>query len=180
MQTTPDVSLQTWLDDLLSELPKAASERARTTFDREVKTFQNRFVLLGAGNMGRRILMRLRQEGIEPLAFADNRSALWGNTLDGLVVLPPEDAATQYGRSATFIVTIYNNNHSFPETRDQLLTLGCENVVSVIPLRWKYHETFLPYFRDDLPDKVLLQRDAIREAYQLWSDDTSRREFVAR
>jgi len=57
--------------------------------------------------------------------------------------------------------------------------LGCDNVVSVLQLRWKYHETFLPCFRDDLPHKVLLQGDSIQEAFRLWSDDESRREYVA-
>jgi FkbM family methyltransferase len=179
METTSDVSSNKWLERLLSESPEAATQRARTAFDREVKGYKNRFVLLGAGNMGRRILARLRQDGIEPLAFTDNQSAQWGKTVDGLSVLPPEEAAARYGGDAVFIVTIYNNAHSFPDTRNQLSRLGCMKIVSVIPFRWKYHESFLPYYRDDLPHKVLLQAEAIRAALALWSDEPSRREFVA-
>jgi len=167
------------LDALLAEPVSAAQERARTAFDNEVKGFNNRFVLLGAGNMGRRILARLRQDGIEPLTFADNQRSQWGKNIDGLDVLAPEEAAARYGHDAVFIVTIYNNSHSFPETRSQLSGLGCFKTVSVIPLRWKYHETFLPYFRDDLPHKVLLQKEAINAAYGLWSDDRSLQEYVA-
>lgn len=178
METPLNVSLLPWLDDLLSESPEAAAERARLAFDRDVEAFQNRLVLVGAGNIGRRVLTRLRQDGIQPLAFTDNQSNQWGTSVDGLDVLPPKDAAARYGRNAAFIVTIYNNRHSFPVTRDQLSRLGCLKVISVLPLRWKYHEDFLPYYRDDLPEKVLLQGETIREAYSLWSDEPSRREFV--
>jgi FkbM family methyltransferase len=65
------------------------------------------------------------------------------------------------------------------ETREQLRGLGCGRVFSVLPLRWKYHETFLPYYRDDLPHKVLPEAPRIRQALALWADDASRREFVA-
>src|SRR5262249_14764597 len=125
------------------------------------------------------VLARLRQDGIEPLAFSDNQNGQWGKTVDGLEVLPPNDAATRFGADAVFIVTIYNHNHSFPDTRAQLLRLGCHKVISVIPLRWKYWESFLPYCRDDLTHKVLLEAASIRRALSLWNDETSRREFVA-
>ena len=173
------ITTAAWLDKLLAEPVVAAETRARTAFDAEVEPFRNRFVLFGAGSMGRRVLARMRQDGIEPLAFADNRRALWGTNLDGLPVLSPEEAAQRHGREAAVIVTIYNNEHSFPETRRQLTELGCAKVVSVVPLRWKYHETFLPYFRDDLPHKVLPQAARIRRAFGLWADESSRQEFVA-
>jgi FkbM family methyltransferase len=174
-----EIPLEQWLDDLLSEPVEAARARARTAFDEETSLFNGRFVLFGAGNMGRRILACLRQDGRYPLAFADNQSSQWGKTIDGLEVLSPGDAVTRYGDNAVFIVTIYNNQHSFPDTRNQLSGLGCTKVVSVISLRWKYHETFLPYYRDDLPHRALLQAPAIRDAYALWSDELSRREYVA-
>jgi FkbM family methyltransferase len=174
-----DAALAAWLDELLAEPVAAAETRARTAFDAEVEPFRSRLVLFGAGNMGHRVLARLRQDGIEPLAFADNRQALWGTRLDGLTVLPPNEAARRHGREAAVVVTIYNNGHSFPQTRRQLSELGCAKVVSVVPLRWKYHETFLPYFRDDLPHKVLPQAARIRRAFGLWADQPSRREFVA-
>ncbi|MCX7109976.1 MAG: FkbM family methyltransferase [Proteobacteria bacterium] len=171
-------SLEAHLDALLSETVEDARIRANTAFDKEVSPYKGQFVLFGSGNMGCKVLARLREDGIEPIAFADNNKANWGKTVDGLPVLSAEDAALKYGKIAAFIVTIYNNKHSFPNTRNQLYTLGCEKVVSVIPLRWKYHKTFLPYFRDDLPYKVLLQADSIRKAFHLWSDDLSRHEFV--
>jgi FkbM family methyltransferase len=174
-----DALLRAELDRLLSEPVDSAVERARTAFDRAVEPHGKRLVLFGAGNMGRRVLARLRQDGIMPLAFADNLESNQGTLVDGLPVLRPEEAAAQYGRDAAFVVTIYSYRHNFPDTRKQLLDLGCKNIVSVVPLRWKYHGTFLPYLRDDLPHKVLLHKDLIRGAFALWSDHDSRREYVA-
>src|SRR5262245_6415495 len=174
MGNVPEVSPDAWLEHLLSEPEESVAERARTCFDRDLRTFQKRIVLFGAGNTGRRILARLREDGIEPLAFSDNQSEQWGKTVDGLQVLSPNGAAASYGDNAVFVVTIYNNQHTFPDTREQLSVLGCVKVVSVIPVRWKYHETFLPHYRDDLPQRILPQGDAIRAAYALWSDNLSR------
>jgi len=179
METLNSGRLVQELQHLLSEPLEAAQHRARTAFDDEVQDWNGRFVLFGAGNMGRRILARLRQDGIEPLAFADSQSAQWGETIDGLTVLSPVDAVVQYGRNAAFIVTIYNNQHSFPDTERKLIGMGCRKVTSVIYLRWKYSDSFLPYFRDDLPVKVLQQRDAILEAFALWNDEASKAEFFA-
>jgi FkbM family methyltransferase len=175
----PEVALEAELDALLSEPVERAKQRAATAFDEAVGPYGGKVVLFGAGNMGRRVLARLRQDGVEPLAFADNASTNWGKAVDGLCVLSPEEAARCYSREAMFIVTIYNHDHSFCETKRQLTALGCANAISVIPLRWKYHETFLPYFRDDLPHKVLEEADEIRAGFVLWADEPSRREFVA-
>jgi FkbM family methyltransferase len=178
--TTSSISpLETEIEALLSEPIERAKQRARSTFDEQLSPYGRKVVLFGAGNMGRRVLARLRQDGIEPLAFSDNARTNWGRQVDGVVVLPPAEAAKRYGQEAQFIVTIYNHDHSFPDTKRQLTALGCASTVSVIPLRWKYHETFLPYYRDDLPHKVLEHADAVREGLGLWVDEASRREYVA-
>lgn len=172
-------SLGLKLDRLLGESVEAAKERERTTFDQGVRVFGGRLVLFGAGNMGRRVLSRLRQDGMEPLAFSDNAEGSWGKIIDGLPVLRPEEAARRHGDNATFVVTIYNKFHDYLDTRQQLITHGCHHVASVVPLRWKYHETFLPYYRDDLPHKVLPHAESIRETFCLWADVESLREYVA-
>jgi FkbM family methyltransferase len=117
-------------------------------------------------------------DGIEPLAFSDNQTETWGSTIDGLPVLSPAEAAKGFGGDSAFVVTIYNPFHSFPGTRKQLLDLGCSKVIPVIPLRWKYQETFLPDCRDEAPDQFLRHAAEVREVFGLMWDDDSRREFV--
>ena len=112
---------ETQLERLLREPLDEARERARTEFDRLAAPHGNRLVLFGVGNLGRRVLGRLRQDGIEPLAFSDNQPGNWGKTVDGLIVLSPEEAADRFGGNSAFVVTIFNPDHSFPETQKQLL-----------------------------------------------------------
>jgi FkbM family methyltransferase len=166
------------LADLLAESPRSVEARERNTFDTELQAFAGRVVLVGAGNLGRRVLTRLRKDGAEPLAFTDNNRTAWGKEVEGLRVLAPEEAARQFGQGALFLVTIWNDHHRFLDTRAQFTGLGCARVVPVTSFRWKHHAEFLPFFWEDRPSKVYPQADRLREALSLWSDDYSRREFV--
>src|SRR5258707_411336 len=65
------------LEELLAEGVDGAIARERSTFDEFAGPFGRDIVLFGAGNLGRRTLRKLREEGIEPLAFLDNDSARW-------------------------------------------------------------------------------------------------------
>ena len=81
---------------MLAEPIGAAVERARNAFDSAASPFERRLVLFGAGGFGRQTLQGLRQCGLEPLAFADNNSQLWGKTVEGIPVYSPKDAATKF------------------------------------------------------------------------------------
>jgi FkbM family methyltransferase len=151
----------------------------RQAFDQLVAPFGRSLILFGAGNLGRQILARLLVEGIEPKAFTDNNRALHGTLIEGVPVLSPEDAATKYGRSAAFVVTIWNPEHSFLQTRQQLTALGCTRVVSAIPLRWKFAEDLLPFFWLDLPSRTLDDAASVKSALSIWADEFSRKEFLA-
>ncbi len=138
-------------------------------------------VLMGAGGLGRRTLPALRAAGVEPLAFADNSPERQGTIIDGLRVLSPADAAREFGATAAFVVTIWgaNSTHRFSDSRDQLLGLGCDVVVAFPPLYWAYAEALLPYYLQDLPHKVVDQKQAVRRAFDLWEDDASRVEYLS-
>jgi FkbM family methyltransferase len=167
------------LDELLSEDIASAQRREREAFDELASPYEDRLVLFGAGNLGRHMLVVLREAGVEPLAFADNNAGLWGQEIEGVRVLSPEDAAREYGQSAAFVVTIWNPHQAFGPLRDQLLRLGCERVVTCAALFWKYPEHCLPYYVLDLPSRILPQADQIRAAFEVWADEPSRDEYVA-
>jgi len=137
-------------------------------------------VLFGAGGLGRKVAAGLRANGVEPLAFADNAAARQGTTVDGLRVLSPEDAAREFRDDAVFVVTIWgaNSAHRFAHSRDQLAALGCV-VMAFPPLCWKLADTLLPHYLQDLPHKVLEQKDDVRRALDLWEDDASLAEYVS-
>jgi FkbM family methyltransferase len=172
---------QTELDCLLAEGIDGAVERERTCFDSLAGPFVESIVLFGASKLGRLMLAGLRQVGIEPLAFCDNSSSLWGQDIDGVPVFSPVEAASRFGESAVFVTTIWGrgSKESVREREAQLRTLGCRRVVSFGPLFWKYPDVFLPRIpATDLPHKVQEQGSSIRSAFELLADQQSRREFV--
>jgi FkbM family methyltransferase len=61
----------------------------------------------------------------------------------------------------------------------QLRHLGCKSVVPFLPLYWKFSDTFLPHYLQDLPHRVHLQADRVRQGFRLMTDDVSRREYLA-
>jgi FkbM family methyltransferase len=167
------------LDRLLSEPMSSVRDRERSAFDRLLAECGKRIVLFGAGNLGRKALQCLRSIGVEPLAFADNGQSKWGSSVDGVPVLSPKDAAARYGKTAVFLVTIWSLGHFYPDSRAQLKSLGCTRIESTSTLRWKFADTLLPDFCQDLPHKLFEQADDVRKAADLWADDASRGEYLS-
>jgi FkbM family methyltransferase len=174
-------SPETELESLLSEPLSAVIDRERSTFDKLTAPLTRFIVLFGAGNLGRKTLAGLRQVGIKPLAFADNNSALWGKTVDDLLVLSPADASQQFGQRASFVITIWRAgaDDRMAERIWQLTNLGCARVIAFGPLFWKFPDIFLPHYALDMPHKATLQAEDIRKVFSLWADDASRYEFLA-
>lgn len=171
--------IETELDKLLSEDISSVCEREKTAFDIMVAPFEKMLVLVGAGSLGRQVLACLRRDGIEPLAYVDNSPSLQGKFIEGVQVLSRQQAAEKYGSSAAFVVTIWNTEHSFIQTREELTRINCKKVVSAITLRWKYPEILLPFFWLDVPSKTCENSDLIKSAFSLWDDEFSRQEYLA-
>jgi FkbM family methyltransferase len=169
------------VQELLAEGADAARARERRAFDDLAGGARESIVLFGAGGLGRRCLAGLRRYGMEPLAFADNNALLWGSEVDGLSVLSPDAAASRYGKTAAFVITIWRARGS-DRMRDRinaLRSLGCDIVVPFGPLAWRYPDGVLPQYGVDLPHKVFEQAADVLTAFDLWSDAPSKREYIA-
>jgi len=166
------------LELLLSEPVPSVIERERDTLEQLLATYRGKVVLFGAGDLGRKTLGCLRTVGIEPLAFSDNNSSLWGTAMDGITILSPERAAKRFGSEALFIVAIWNTRHWYSETSRQLSNLGCEHIVPPSPVYWRFPEVFLPFYAQDLPRKVREQSGDVLKAATLWTDTRSQQEFL--
>jgi FkbM family methyltransferase len=167
------------LEVMLAEDVASAGQREACAYDRLAEGRD--IVLMGAGGLGRRTLAGLRENGIAPLAFADNDPARQGTSIDGIAVLSPIVAAQRFGSRAAFVVTIWGaaSPHRYAHSRVQLLSLGCDCVLPFTVLYWKYPKSFLPYYLQDLPSRVLASRDHVSRALQLWEDDASRAEYIS-
>jgi FkbM family methyltransferase len=179
--STMQAEFEQELEALLAEGIEGARRREATEFDRLTGSNAKELVLFGAGNLGRYTLAGLRNAGIEPLSFIDNNEAKWGESQHGLRVLSPEDGARSYGDRATFVVAIWYGEASdtMASRVAQLRHLGCRSVVPFPPLYWKLSDSLLPRYMVDLPHKVHLQANRVRQGLKLMADDLSRQEYLA-
>jgi FkbM family methyltransferase len=160
--------------ELVAEPRDRMIERVEKAFDRVAFPYQESIVLFGCGYLGKWTLPRLRHAGIEPLAFCDNDSRLWGSDVSSVPVLSPHQAVSTYRDSAVFVATIYNS----AAVRNQLEQMGVTRVVSYPLLFWKFSE-FIPDERLDLPHRILEHTDDMGLAFELLADEASRQEFLA-
>jgi FkbM family methyltransferase len=169
------------LEALLAEGVDGARQREAATAESLRDLGASGIVLFGAGNLGQRTLAGLRATGIEPLCFIDNNKSVWGTLRQGIPIMSPAEGATRYGGNATFIVTIWRAQatEGMATRIEQLRRLGCHTVISFLPLYWKYPDLFLPHYMHELPHRVHLQADRVREAFALMADDFSRAEYLA-
>lgn len=167
------------LESLLLETPTAARARQHAAFD-EVAAGRRKIVIFGAGRLGRTVREKLSGKDLEPVAFADNNPRIWGDIVDGLPVLSPEDAAKKHSQRAIFVLAVWHPSRSplMSALLDQLRALGCLAVPFPV-LFWRHSETFLPYFFWDLPTNVLEQRHNIAAAFESLHDEVSRQTFAA-
>jgi len=137
-------------------------------------------VLFGAGGLGRKTLKGLRTAGMEPLAFSDSNKSLWGQSVDGVQILPPAEAVSRHGESATFVITIWAEwAGRLEDQRHALQELGCRTVVPFTLLFWKFADLFLPHIQVDLPSKVHEQAEDVIRCGGLWADSASYAEYLA-
>jgi FkbM family methyltransferase len=165
------------LENILRQIEAEPRDTARMResgeFDKLAAPLGGKLILFGAGPLGKGILAGLRQAGVEPVAFADNDRNLWQQQVMGLPVLSPAEAAEQHGKTACFVVTIYQGSLA----RRQLEDLGCQRVVPWAPLAWKYAGVFIPQCGLELPHRFVEQFDAIRQCHPTLADELSRRDL---
>ena len=131
-------------------------------------------VLFGCGPLGRRTSAALVAAHRPPIAFADNNPAKWGGTIDGIPVLSPEAAVAAHGKTALFVVTIYNG----AAARAQLQALGCRYTMHFAALYHALPDALLPWCDLDDPAETLAARAEVIDAATLWADDASRAEYI--
>jgi FkbM family methyltransferase len=168
------------LDKLLSESLSDCIKRENSTFDVLAGNTNSGIILFGSGGLGRRTLQGLRKINITPLCFCDNNEHLWDTSVDGLMILSPQNAIRKYP-DATFVLCIWSDKvgHPLEDVEKQLNEFKKTIVVSFSFLFWKYPDVFLPYFRLDLPHKTLKQFDLVSSALSLWENEESRLEYLA-
>jgi FkbM family methyltransferase len=164
------------LAGLLAEDPRAAMERAERTFD--IARDERPVVLVGAGNLGRRIANAMAAAGDSAIAFADGGRALRDTVICGLPVLSAEEAVSAHP-GAAFVVSIWGarSEHRIADTEARLHELGATCVIPFAHLLWKRRE-ILPHYCVDAPEGVVGASEQVASALALFTDEASRERFV--
>jgi FkbM family methyltransferase len=105
-------------------------------------------VVLGAGNLGRRIA-----RAVHPVLFCDNDPSLWDSVIEGITVASPEVAVKRYP-DATFVVAIWHPSRTegMTDRVNQLKSLGASNVLPFYELFAEYGNDLLPNLFWERPD----------------------------
>ncbi len=181
MHTMSTENLAQRLDSLLGEPLEAIRERQASTLDGLTGGLERPFVLFGASQLGRKALATLKELGFVPAAFMDNNPALWGTQIDYVpVVSPAQLFETWEGELPSVICTIWSGHiHDVMADRLQpLVALGFERIALFGHLAWRYPQYLLPHYCMDLPEHVLPEAEAIKQAFALLGDDASRTLYV--
>jgi FkbM family methyltransferase len=166
-------SFRTQLDELLRKDSADLVNNQKAVFERLATNIGERYVLFGAGRLGRFTLAGLRRAGVEPLAFSDNNPQLWDSKIEGLKVLSPQSAAKQFGSNAIFVITVYTNAPVWQQLSDMRL-----KTISFAALSWQYPHTLTPHGGVELPGKIFTQSKDLYKALKLLADNRSRTEYL--
>lgn len=129
-------------------------------------------IILGAGNLGRRMATALR-----PLLFCDNNPALWGTEVAGVPVVSPAEAVRSHP-GALYIVAIWHpcTTEDMLDRIEQLRRLGARNVVPFSAFLDQYAEHLLPNLLWEQPGYYAAHADEIARARTLF-DAPGQEEF---
>jgi FkbM family methyltransferase len=129
-------------------------------------------IVLGAGNLGRRMAKAIR-----PLLFCDNNPALWGTEVESTLVVSPEEAVRNHP-GALYVVAIWHpcTTESMLDRMDQLRRLGARNVLPFTAFLNQYPEHLLPNLLWERPAYYAAHADEIARARPLF-DAPGQEEF---
>lgn len=135
-------------------------------------------MLYGAGTLGRDILRGLRQAGVEPAAFADDTPHKQGTQIDGLDVLPLEEAVRRFP-TAQVAITIFNSKLEFTQARKAIADRIGADPFSFVQLALMYPETLLPMYGFADPAYLRANAGAIEQLLEVLADDESRDQLLS-
>ena len=169
------------LEKLLSENIDSVLNRESQSLESIVGSLDQPFLLFGSGNLGRKVLRKLKSIGKSPLAFIDNNSKLWGTDVEGVPIMAPSEAAMKFDAANIGVITTIWCGEATDKMSDRIKpirALGFKKVALFGHLAWKFQDEFLPHYCLDRPSKVIANADNIRRAFALLADDESRLLFI--
>jgi FkbM family methyltransferase len=136
-------------------------------------------ILLGSGNLGKKILNFFIDLKVNVWCIADNNPTKQGQKLGEIDILSPLEAKKRFGEyDCPWVVTIWSPGHDFALTKSKLNEIGIIDVVSINNIFQIYSKSLLPYYHFETPEYYLENFELLENAYSKLSDDESRQQFI--
>ena len=145
----------------------------RRLYDRTIAA-----ILCPAGKMARNAAPKLTELGIRVIGFGDSNPKLWGSTLDALPVFSPQQIQAAHREASILVATSMYDS----EITELMASFGCRWVYPMPFLKHRFPDVFVSREYDAASESVTnpLNHEAINQAYELLSDDESRRAFAGK
>ncbi|MEN6622312.1 MAG: FkbM family methyltransferase [Smithella sp.] len=146
------------------------------------KKTQQKFVLYGAGRLGRHASKGLRNSGCRIKAFIDSDVRKQGTYVDGIRVYGLDEYAKLPNiLDDIIIITIWNPSDKespIGKIVETLNTAGFSNIITWPDVFRVYSEQLLPWYSIGKCHNILNHNDEINEALSLMADEASRDCFL--
>ncbi|HRO41251.1 MAG TPA: FkbM family methyltransferase [Flavipsychrobacter sp.] len=162
-------------DRLNAVLAATDTNRRQSELSKFCKTSD--VVLYGAGLTGKHILTNLLAHGIRPLFIADDTPAKQFTEIEGIKIVPLAHLET-ITQPYALVVTMLNPQMDFHRLSVSLNERGIRNVYSFIELSFLFPESLLPYFHFGSREDLLQDTNAIKQAFDLFTDQLSKDIFI--
>ena len=163
---------------ILSQPINSVRNRESTKFY-ENGNLESEYIIFGAGALGQRNVKGIKEIGLKIVCITDNNEKLWNTKFKDLDILSPTTALAKFP-DAIIIFSIWSESIGYPyeEIKNQLNKVRKCILISFLDLYWSFPSYFLPYWRCELPSKTIEQFELVLSAFNIFSDDYSKQEYV--
>ncbi len=163
------------INKLFNELPddeQKYTDLIKERFGISELNILNKSAVFGTENLGKKLLYKFRDLGIEISTFSDNNKNKWGNFIDGIPIIEPEELKNN-PEQLVIIASKYVR-----EIFAQLKSLGVKKVLPHYVLSVLFPE----YFPNELHKKIIKDiykdRRKIERVYNTLSESKSKELFL--
>jgi FkbM family methyltransferase len=134
-------------------------------------------IVVGAGNLGKKIASFLIKKGFNFYSFTDNNPKRWGEKIGDKKIFSPSKLSHELKERAIWIVSIWSPGHSYATTKNQLQNLEVANIFHAAALMQLFPEDLLPHYHFQTASYFIGHKDQITEVYENLADEESKKQF---
>lgn len=137
-----------------------------------------RLLVVGSAALPRKIAAAVRAAGGQVAALVEFDARFWGREVDGLKVLPPDEALALAGPDAVALVGIWSPNHIHARTAAWLAAHGIARAYPVQAGFWAWGEGIGPHYQFGTPALYAEAAPRILAVHDALADGESKRQYA--